>query len=71
VNLFRTEEAADVQNWIFVSGGADFIVGARPHNRLSIQLRYAPMLFNADLSNSGGAKLSLMHRLVGGVEFGF
>ena len=50
---------------------ADFVVGARPHNRVSIQLRYSPLLFNADLAATGGTKLSLMHRIVGAVEVGF
>ena len=72
VNLFRTVQSEAVPNWLFGAVGADFVVGFRPHNRVSIQARYAPMLFNAGLATAPGvAKLQVMHRLTGGVEVGF
>lgn len=72
VNLFRTLETNTVPHWLFGAGGAEFIVGARPHNRVSIQARYSPMLFNANLpAPGGGPKIAVLHRLMGAVEIGF
>ena len=71
VNLFRSESRADYYNWVFGAIGGDLAVGFRPINRLSIQFRYSPMVFNADLQHTGKAKPELMQRLVGTVEIGF
>ena len=70
VNLFRTQEAIGVPNWIYVSGGAEFIAGVRPHNRVSIQGRYAPMLFNSRLEAPGPPKLEVSHRVGLAIEVG-
>ncbi len=71
VNLIRTLETQTVPHWLYGAGGAEFVVGARPHNRVSIHARYSPMLFNSHLAQPGSVKLEVMHRLVGGVEVGF
>lgn len=70
VNLWRTEEFGPFKNWIFGAAGGQFAVGVRPTHRVGIVVRYAPMLFNADLDGNGAADLDVMHRIVGGVEFG-
>jgi hypothetical protein len=70
VNLFRTETAQPFTNWTFGAIGGNFAVGFRPINRLSLQAQYSPMVFDAGLEGDG-AKMALMHRLVGTVEIGF
>lgn len=71
VNLFRTQEAIGIPNWLYLAGGADFIAGVRPHNRVSIQGRYSPMLYNSRLEEPGPPKLEVSHRLGVNVEVGF
>ena len=67
--LARNETRLPFVNWVFGSVGVEGGVSVRPINRLSIQLLYNPMLFNAALQ--GEAKTELMHRLSAGVELGF
>ena len=71
VNLRRTLETLTIPHWLYGTVGAEFVVGFRPHNRVSIQARYAPSVFNSHLAQPGSVKLEVMHRLVGGVQVGF
>ena len=71
VNLFREAASDPFSNWLFGAVGGDLAAGFRPINRLSFQVRYSPMVFNADLQRTGAPKPELMHRLVGTVEIGF
>jgi hypothetical protein len=70
VNLLRRDHADPFPNWLFGAVGVDMAIGFRPINRLSFQVRYAPMIFNIDLQATGAPKPELMHRLVGTVEIG-
>lgn len=64
-------------HWVLGAVGADFALGARPDNRVSLRVHYAPMFFNADLRGThtadtvGGAPIEVYHRLAGVVAIGF
>lgn len=69
VVLLREDSEQPFLNWVFGAVGVDLSAGFRPVNRLSIQVHYTPMLFNAALQ--GEAKTELMSRLAVVVELGF
>tara|TARA_Y100001968_G_scaffold332786_2_gene392248 strand:- start:1561 stop:3222 length:1662 start_codon:yes stop_codon:yes gene_type:complete len=71
VNLWRSEVEQPYLHWTFAAVGGNFALGFRPHNRVSVQLQYAPMLFDAPLSGGITPRVELMHRLGGSLELGF
>lgn len=71
MNLFRSQVEQPYLHWTFGAVGGNFGFGFRPHNRISVQAQYSPMLFNAPLSGGIAPRIELMHRLVATVEMGF
>jgi len=68
--LFRREADQPFLNWTFGAIGGTFGAGFRPINRLSFQFQYTLMGYDVGIQGEQ-AKLNLMHRLGGHVEFGF
>ena len=71
VNLLRSKVTQPYLHWTYGAVGGNFGLGFRPHNRFSVQVQYAPMLFNAPLAGGITPRIALMHRLAVGIEFGF
>jgi len=70
VNLWRSEAAQPFLHWLFGAFGVQLAAGIRPKNRLSIQVQYAAMLFDAALQGGNEAQTELMQRLVVTAELG-
>jgi len=75
LGLLRAEYRQPFVHWMLGAVGADLMVGFRPVKPLSVQFRYQPMLFQADLQGKSRpdepAPIELLHRIVGTVEIGF
>jgi hypothetical protein len=71
VSLFRTEVEQPYLHWTYGAVGGNFAIGFRPLNRISVQVHYSPMLFNAPLAGGIVPRISLMQRLAGAIEVGF
>lgn len=70
VNLWRSDPAQPFLNWLFGAVGVQLAVGVRPKNRLSVQVQYAAMLFDAALQGGDEPQPELMQRLVVAAELG-
>jgi hypothetical protein len=68
VDLSASTPEEPFQSWIFGALGADFALGVRPINRLSVQVHYSPMVFNAALT--GEPKTEFFQRLAVVIEVG-
>ncbi len=75
LGLIREEWRQPFPHWLVGAVGGDTAFGVRPIPRLSIQIRYQPMLFLGDLKDETTedepAPMNLMSRIVGGIEIGF